>query len=93
MNELLQIERNGRCAETDSGGREALANTPDVRAANIARGKALIANPDYPSKDQIGQIANLLAANLRGGSSGRNNVSGITMPVTSLALALSCGIR
>lgn len=41
---------------------------PEVRAEMVARGRALVANPNYPSKDQIGKIATLLAANWANGS-------------------------
>jgi hypothetical protein len=43
---------------------QALANEPDVRAEKVARGKALIADPNYPSKEQLKKIAGLLAENL-----------------------------
>jgi hypothetical protein len=41
-----------------------LASVPDVRAEEVARGKALVADPNYPSKEQIRKIAGVLAANL-----------------------------
>ena len=42
-----------------------LASTPDVRASEVARGRALIADPNYPSREQIRKIAlGLLAAGL-----------------------------
>ena len=40
-----------------------LANTPDVRAEEVARGKALVADPNYPSKEQLRKVASVLAAN------------------------------
>src|SRR6185503_3625413 len=40
-----------------------LARQPDVRAEKVARGEALIANPNYPSKEQIKKVASLLAEN------------------------------
>jgi hypothetical protein len=43
---------------------QTLANEPDVRAEKVARGKALIADPNYPSKEQLKKIAGLLAENL-----------------------------
>ena len=39
-----------------------LAAVPDVRASEVARGKALVADPSYPSKAQIKQIARVLVA-------------------------------
>lgn len=42
---------------------EALANTPEVRAEKMARARALVADPNYPSRAQIKQVARLLAAN------------------------------
>lgn len=49
--------------------KQMLADERDVRAGEVARGKALIANPDYPSKEQMKKIAGLLAEN----SNGREN--------------------
>jgi hypothetical protein len=40
----------------------ALAYTPEVRAEQVARGKALVADPNYPSREQLKQVASLLAA-------------------------------
>ena len=42
---------------------QALTSTPDVRAERVARGKALIADPNYPSKEQVKAIAGILAEN------------------------------
>jgi hypothetical protein len=39
-----------------------LASTPDVRSDAVARGRALIANPNYPSREQLGKIARVLLA-------------------------------
>src|SRR5688572_18120387 len=41
-----------------------LAATPDVRKDTVARGKALIADPNYPSKTQLESIAHLLVDRL-----------------------------
>jgi hypothetical protein len=38
-----------------------LASTPDVRAEEVARAKALIADPDYPDAKTIRAIARQLA--------------------------------
>ncbi len=43
----------------------ALAEVPEVRASEVARGKALIADPNYPSQAQMKQIARTLAASGR----------------------------
>ncbi len=41
---------------------EAIISTaPDVRAEKVARGRALVADPNYPSREQIKKIAHLLA--------------------------------
>ena len=40
----------------------ALAEVPEVRASEVARGKALIADPNYPSVAQIQKIARALTA-------------------------------
>lgn len=42
---------------------QTVTSTPDVRAEMVARGKALIANPNYPSKEQVKAIAGMLAEN------------------------------
>lgn len=39
-----------------------LAEMPDVRASAVARGRALIADPNYPSKTQMKKIARTLMA-------------------------------
>ena len=39
-----------------------LAEVPDVRASAVARGRALIADPNYPSKAQLKIIARALVA-------------------------------
>lgn len=39
-----------------------LAETPDVRAEAVARGRALIADPNYPSKAQVKKLAHALVA-------------------------------
>ena len=77
LNELMRIERNNLTAGTDTTRiprhalplcderqplNRALDNTPDVRAEKVARGKALLADPNYPSKEQVKKIASLLAA-------------------------------
>jgi hypothetical protein len=41
-----------------------LSETADVRADVVARGKALIANPNYPSRQQLDCVARLLVARL-----------------------------
>lgn len=37
-----------------------LAATPDVRAAEVARGRLLVADPNYPSHTQLRKIARVL---------------------------------
>ncbi len=44
--------------------KQTVANEPDVRAEMVARGKALIADPNYPSQEQLKKIAGLLVENL-----------------------------
>jgi hypothetical protein len=41
-----------------------LSEITDVRADVVARGKALIANPNYPSRQQLNSVARLLAGSL-----------------------------
>jgi len=59
----MRIEQNKLLTGTKSIRRQALTETPDVRAEKVALGKALVADPNYPSREQIKKIANLLAAN------------------------------
>jgi len=42
----------------------ALAETPAVRAEAVARGRALVADPNYPNAEHINAIARLLARSL-----------------------------
>lgn len=79
LNELMRIKQNNLPAGTKSIQNQALTKTPDVRAENVARGKALIADPNYPSQEQIKKIANLLAANWE-----RANSSSQLLGVTTL---------
>jgi hypothetical protein len=43
--------------------KEALNNTAAVRAEQVAKAKALAADPNYPSKEQLEKLAGLLADN------------------------------
>lgn len=38
---------------------EALRNEPEVRATEVERGKALAADPNYPSDDILGKLAEI----------------------------------
>ena len=40
---------------------QALDNTPDVRPEKVALAKALVADPNYPSKEQMKKVATMLA--------------------------------
>jgi hypothetical protein len=42
---------------------KALTNMPEVRANEVARAKALVADPNYPSPEQMEKVAGVLAAN------------------------------
>jgi hypothetical protein len=42
-----------------------LERLADVRKAVVARGKALISNPEYPDKKVIQQMSHLLAGKMR----------------------------
>ena len=46
--------------------KQKLDTKPDVRADKVARGKALIADPDYPSQETMRKVAGLLAEKLAG---------------------------
>lgn len=67
LNNLMLIERNNLRAAAKSIPTQAMIKTPDVRAEKVSRGKALVADPNYPSKDQIKKIASVLAAKWKGG--------------------------
>ena len=43
----------------------ALKATPDVRADQVARAKALIQDPGYPSAKAVAQVAEILASRIR----------------------------
>ena len=43
---------------------KALASTPDVRAEEVRRAKALVGQVDYPPMETINKISNLLALNI-----------------------------
>lgn len=47
-----------------------LAATPEVRADQVARAKALIADPNYPNPATINKVARHLAENISPSSSG-----------------------
>jgi Flp pilus assembly CpaE family ATPase len=68
MNEFMRIERKNLTAASEVLPMPSLAEIPEVRAEKVARGKALVADPNYPSREQIKQMADLLAANLARGS-------------------------
>ena len=38
-----------------------LTNTPETRADKVARAKELLADPTYPSQEQLGGVADVLA--------------------------------
>jgi hypothetical protein len=42
----------------------AMRKVPDVRASAVIRARKLLADPDYPSKDVLKKVANLLADHL-----------------------------
>jgi hypothetical protein len=63
----MRIERSEvvMASEISEAG---LGEVPDVRAEMIARGKALIADPNYPSREHMKRVAQLLAGKLRDGA-------------------------
>ena len=60
----MRNERNQMTSVPDPFQIQSLAETPNVRAEKVTRGKALIADPNYPSAEQIRAIAGLLAENM-----------------------------
>ena len=59
----MRIQQNILMATAPQILAEPLAE-PAVRPDQVARGKALIADPTYPSKEHIQKIARVLATNL-----------------------------
>ena len=57
---------------------QALTEMPDVRPEQVARGKALIADPNYPSLEQLKKIARVLAANWNGADA-HSDLSGMPL--------------
>lgn len=47
--------------------KRSLASTPEVRAAAVERARSLIADPNYPPKETVLQMASLLAARMTPG--------------------------
>ena len=62
--DFMRTERNNLMAGINGNCSDTLSKLPDVRMATIMRGKALIADPNYPSQEQIRKIAKLLARKL-----------------------------
>lgn len=67
-----QVKSGGAAASTDevvldeSKQLEArFAEMPDTRSAMIERGKALVADPNYPPNETVQKIAHLLAINFQ----------------------------
>ena len=54
-----------------------LAATPDVRSEVVARGKALIADPNYPSQAQLKAVAAVLAGCWAGSGSRSSHSRGL----------------
>jgi hypothetical protein len=64
----LSGELHGSPAEVESGNLPEFVLAEDaegVRAAKVARAKALIADPDYPPKTVLDSVAGLLAGHLQ----------------------------
>ena len=53
--EPLQSTKNQRLME-------ALRNEPELRATEVERGKALAADPNYPSDDILGKLAEIFVS-------------------------------
>ena len=51
--------------EQKTQAEKAMTTAADVRAEVVARGKMLIADPNYPSQAQIKKMSRLLAAHLK----------------------------
>jgi 2,4-dienoyl-CoA reductase-like NADH-dependent reductase (Old Yellow Enzyme family) len=64
----MRIERNKIMLAIADVEVQALESVADVRAEMVARGKALIADPNYPSKEQLRGVARVLARQWAGES-------------------------
>jgi len=71
-----------RSADETLHFQQALADAADVRAEKVARGKALVADPNYPSKEQIRKIAGILAGHLSNCESGPSESKARDLAVT-----------
>ena len=72
----MRIERSEVAMATEIFKAE-LSEVPDVRAEAVARGRALVADPNYPSKEHMRRVAHLLAGKLRDGA-GTETAQGIS---------------
>ena len=64
----MRIERNKTMLAIAEVEVQALESVADVRGDVVARGKALIADPNYPSKQQLRAVARVLARKWSGQS-------------------------
>ena len=62
----MRVERNIQPTEIKIRRTPGLESVPSVRPEKVVRGKALIADPSYPSPQHIRQIARHFAANWNG---------------------------
>jgi len=62
----MLIKRNNLTAVSKTISSQTISETPDIRADVVSRGKALVANPNYPSRQQLQAVATLLAKNWNG---------------------------
>src|SRR4051794_23029751 len=63
--EMTPTAKNALLVSREISREPELANTPEVRADVVARGKALVADPNYPSKETLQRVAGVLAADLK----------------------------
>lgn len=62
----VETEANAIDLEASAKLTEALKAVPAVRAEKIAQAKALVADPSYPNDTTLRQVANVIAANIKG---------------------------
>jgi hypothetical protein len=62
LGKIMQIEEQIRSTEASSNQTPVARDKAQIRAEKVARGKALIADPNYPSAAHMAKVASVLAA-------------------------------
>ena len=68
LGNIMKTEEKNRPTSNTLKLSSAAPREAEIRAETVARGKALIANPNYPSTEQMATVANILAAKWQAGT-------------------------